>query len=173
MAGLSSKNEAQARINFIDLKRDETMALNEYLQSPIAVKDLKSNPSKKKKGGTTAKKHIMELPTNVPRLQRGANLMNPGKADLDKDGNLSSYEKARGRAIEKNMANKKVSKAKDGKIKMSDQDRQLLNRMSDQDRQLLNRIRKLSSEESDQDKKISDQDKKLSRKMNKNGSKNT
>ena len=58
------------------------------------------------KGGTTAKKHIMELPTNVPRLQRGANLMNPDKADLDKDGNLSSYEKARGRAIEKSMNEK-------------------------------------------------------------------
>lgn len=103
MAGLSSKDEAQARSNFFDLKRDETMALSEYLESPIAIKDLKSNPSKKKKGGTMAKKHIMELPTNVPRMMAGANLMNPGKADLDKDGNLSSYEKARGRAIEKNM----------------------------------------------------------------------
>tara|TARA_R100001126_G_scaffold16525_1_gene7659 strand:- start:32 stop:616 length:585 start_codon:yes stop_codon:yes gene_type:complete len=188
MAGLSSKDEAQARSNYFDLKRDETMALSEYLESPVAVKDLKSNPAPKgknqggvdlkedekkdekkgilrraidksanrrkylrteegkaevkarrlhnermgpkdkqtrrkliregktadaekgakmlNKGGTTAKKHIMELPTNVPRLQRGANLMNPGKADLDKDGNLSSYEKARGRAIEKSMNEK-------------------------------------------------------------------
>ena len=31
MAGLSSKDEAQARSNFFDLKRDETMALSEYL----------------------------------------------------------------------------------------------------------------------------------------------
>jgi len=185
MAGLSSKDEAQARSNYFDLKRDETMALSEYLESPVAVKDLKSNPAPRgkdrggvdlkedkkkdekkgiladamdkfgnrlkfrrsdegkaerkarklhnermgpkdkrtraklvrdaakadaekgakmlKKGGTTAKKHIMELPTNVPRLQRGANLMNPSKADLDKDGTLSSYEKARGRAIEKSI----------------------------------------------------------------------
>ena len=188
MAGLSSKDEAQARSNYFDLKRDETMALSEYLESPVAVKDLKSNPAPKgknqggvdlkedekkdekkgilrraidksanrrkylrteegkaevkarrlhnermgpkdkqtrrkliregktadaekgakmlNKGGTTAKKHIMELPTNVPRLQRGANLMNPGKADLDKDGTLSSYEKARGRAIEKSINEK-------------------------------------------------------------------
>jgi len=188
MAGLSSKNEAQARINFNDLKRDETMALNEYLQSPVAVKDLKSNPAPKgrkkggtdvdedekpgllrrlidqktnrkkylksdegkaeakarrahnkkfspnldaktkqklradakkadaekgskmlNKGGTTAKKHLMELPTNVPRMMAGANLMNPDKADLDKDGKINSYERARGRAIEKNM-NKSASR---------------------------------------------------------------
>jgi len=178
MAGLSSKDEAQARSNYFDLKRDETMALSEYLESPVAVKDLKSNPapkgrkeggidvapgkarqtylrteegkeekkarkshnermgpkdketqrklakdakkadvekgrkilSERKRGGTTAKKHIMELPTNVPRLQRGANLMNPDKADLDKDGNLSLYEKARGRAIEKSMNEKKKTR---------------------------------------------------------------
>jgi len=32
-----------------------------------------------------------------------AKLKNPDKADLNKDGKLSSYEKARGAAIEKNM----------------------------------------------------------------------
>ena len=36
-------------------------------------------------------------------------LKNPKKADLDKDGKLSSYEKRRGMAIEKNM---KVSKVR-------------------------------------------------------------
>mgnify|MGYP007077500612 FL=1 len=109
MAELNSKDEMQARQNFFDLKRDETMAMAEYLKSPVAVRDLKANPpSGKKKGGT---KHIMELPTNVPRMMAGANLMNPDKADLDKDGKLSSYEKARGRAIEKNM-NKSGSKNK-------------------------------------------------------------
>ena len=34
-------------------------------------------------------------------------LKNPKKADLDKDGKLSSYEKRRGMAIEKNMKVKK------------------------------------------------------------------
>ena len=38
----------QKRVNYFDLKRDETMALNEYLQSPISDKDLKSNPPVKK-----------------------------------------------------------------------------------------------------------------------------
>lgn len=69
----------------------------------MAVSDYIESAKGKKKGGTTTKKHIMDLPTNVPRMMAGANLMNPDKADLDKDGNLSSYEKARGRAIEKNM----------------------------------------------------------------------
>ena len=65
-------------------------------------------PKKQMMGGTSVpKKSIMELPTNVPRLMKGANLMNPGKADLDKDGKLSSYEKARGKAIEKSMAEQK------------------------------------------------------------------
>lgn len=58
---------------------------------------------------TPPKKSIMELPTNVPRLMKGANLMNPDKADLNKDGKLSGYEKARGKAIEKN-----IKKAKTG-----------------------------------------------------------
>ena len=31
-------------------------------------------------------------------------LKNPGKADLDKDGTLTSYEKKRGKAIEASMA---------------------------------------------------------------------
>ena len=33
-------------------------------------------------------------------------LKNPGKADLDKDGTLTSYEKKRGKAIEDSMAGK-------------------------------------------------------------------
>ena len=39
----------------------------------------------------------------------GEMLKNPKKADLDKDGKLSSYEKKRGMAIEKNMKPKKAN----------------------------------------------------------------
>jgi hypothetical protein len=39
----------------------------------------------------------------------GEMLKNPKKADLDKDGKLSSYEKKRGMAIEKNMKVKKAN----------------------------------------------------------------
>jgi len=41
----------------------------------------------------------------------GAMLKNPGKADLDKDGKLSSYEKKRGMAIEKSMSGKPMKAA--------------------------------------------------------------
>ena len=44
--------------------------------------------------------------TNIPwRNKQGEKIMlkNPKKADLDKDGSLSSYEKKRGKAIERAM----------------------------------------------------------------------
>jgi len=44
------------------------------------------------------KKPIMELPTNVPRLMKGALL-----GDLNKDGKMSGYETARQKAITKSM----------------------------------------------------------------------
>ena len=96
----------QYRENFYDKGRDDTMSLAEYVQSGRAARDLK-----KKKGGMKAgKKHIMDLPTNVPRLQAGAML-----GDLNKDGQMSGYEKVRQAAIEKNMAAQKKKKAKSGR----------------------------------------------------------
>ena len=43
----------------------------------------------------------------LKRNTGGAMLKNPGKADLDKDGKLSGYEKKRGMAIEKSMSGKR------------------------------------------------------------------
>ena len=95
----------QYRENFYDKGRDDTMSLTQYVQSGRAARDLKAEG--KKKGGMKAgKKHIMALPTNVPRLQAGAIL-----GDLDKDGKLSGYEKVRQAAIEKNMAAQKKNKS--------------------------------------------------------------
>ena len=51
----------------------------------------------KKMGG--AKMPITQLPTNVPRLKRGASII----GDLDKNGRMSGYEQVRQKAIEKNM----------------------------------------------------------------------
>lgn len=96
----------QYRENFYDKGRDDTMSLTQYVQSGRAARDLKADG--KKKGGMKAgKKHIMELPTNVPRLRSGRLL-----GDLNKDGKLSGYEKARQRAIQKNMSKKKKKKAR-------------------------------------------------------------
>jgi hypothetical protein len=55
------------------------------------------------------KKSIMELPTNVPRLMKGALL-----GDLNKDGKMSGYETARQKAITKSMEEQKGKKAKSG-----------------------------------------------------------
>ena len=47
---------------------------------------------------------------NLFGLRNGGEMLkNPKKADLDKDGKLSSYEKKRGMAIEKNMKVKKAN----------------------------------------------------------------
>ena len=66
------------------------------------------------KGGQDPKK-AMQTASDLSKMLNfniGGNTMlkNPKKADLDKDGKLSSYEKKRGKAIEENM------KAKKGKM---------------------------------------------------------
>jgi len=55
-------------------------------------------PKNKRGAAKLPKKPIMDLPTNVPRLMKGALL-----GDLDKDGKMSGYETARQNAITKNM----------------------------------------------------------------------
>ncbi len=49
---------------------------------------------------------LEEFPKRSP-LNVGGELQNPEKADLDNDGELSSYEEARGEAIEENMREQK------------------------------------------------------------------
>tara|TARA_Y100001972_G_scaffold33323_1_gene41386 strand:+ start:42 stop:509 length:468 start_codon:yes stop_codon:yes gene_type:complete len=67
-------------------------------------------PAKNKKGAAKLpKKSIMEIPTNVPRLMKGALL-----GDLNKDGKMSGYETARQNAIEKSMKEQKAKKAMSG-----------------------------------------------------------
>ena len=100
----------QYRENFYDKGRDDTMSLTQYVQSGRAARDLKAEG--KKKGGMKAgKKHIMDLPTNVPRLQAGRLL-----GDLNNDGVVKGYERVRQDAIEKSMAaQRKKKKAKSGR----------------------------------------------------------
>ena len=134
-------------------------------------------PAKNKKGAAKLpKKSIMEIPTNVPRLMKGALL-----GDLNKDGKMSGYETARQKAITKSMEEQKGKKAKSGLavgianikkakqgVLMSDRDKQLQEqknktqarnmkdrvfnnpRISDQDMKMLNNIFNKN--------KISDQD---------------
>ena len=64
---------------------------------------------KKVGGDKMNKKSIMDLPTNVPRLMRGAML-----GDLNKDGKMSGYETARQKAITKSMNEQKPKAAMSG-----------------------------------------------------------
>ena len=106
------RTEKDLREEFFDGPLSDTMTFPEFLikQGRGDLVNKKDEPIDERKKGKTKvkgkKKHIMELKTNKPRLMAGANLMNPKKADLDKDGKLSSYEKARGKAIERNTRGK-------------------------------------------------------------------
>ena len=100
---------------------------------PLKPKPIKPKPQQKAGGGMSNKpkkpKIIQLMPRGVfykgkakdyPGIKElikrknkkaagGEMLKNPKKADLDKDGKLSSYEKKRGMAIEKNMKPKKAN----------------------------------------------------------------
>ena len=62
--------------------------------------------------GTISDKELDFATSMLPKMNTGgAMLKNPGKADLDKDGKLSGYEKKRGMAIEKSMSGKPMKAA--------------------------------------------------------------
>ena len=71
-------------------------------------------------------------------------LKNPKKADLNKDGKLSDYEKKRGAAIEKAMQ-KELEEDEDGKL--TDEERQLMKDLGDSFRQNRKALEKRRKEE--------------------------
>lgn len=79
------------------------------MRQNLSDQDLKVLLGKKAGGAKVGKKSIMELPTNVPRLMRGAML-----GDLNKDGKMSGYETARQKAITKSMNEQSPKKAMSG-----------------------------------------------------------
>ena len=68
---------------------------------------------KKKRAGAKGKTVVANTKKARVTASRGGP-MNKNKADLNKDGKLSSYEEARGRAIEKAMAKQNRVKKKRG-----------------------------------------------------------
>ena len=82
----------------------------------LAYKVATLSPEKKAKvkklKSTLSKTSTKDYHADLLKMSLGGDTMlkNPKKADLDKDGKLSSYEKKRGKAIEANM------KAKKGKM---------------------------------------------------------
>lgn len=79
------------------------------MRQNLSDQDLKVLLGKKAGGAKVGKKSIMDLPTNVPRLMRGAML-----GDLNKDGKMSGYETARQKAITKSMNEQSPKKAMSG-----------------------------------------------------------
>ena len=79
------------------------------MRQNLSDQDLKVLLGKKAGGAKIGKKSIMDLPTNVPRLMRGAVL-----GDLNKDGKMSGYETARQKAITKSMNEQKPKAAMSG-----------------------------------------------------------
>ena len=82
----------------------------------LAYKVATMSPEKKAKvkalKAKIKKQDTKDYHKNLLKLNTGGGTMlkNPKKADLDKDGNLSSYEKKRGKAIESNMMSAETGK---------------------------------------------------------------
>ena len=73
----------------------------------VSRKEIMTSGDRYKPGERFSKADIELAKNAVSKRTGGAMLKNPGKADLDKDGKLSGYEKKRGKAIEKAMGAKR------------------------------------------------------------------
>jgi hypothetical protein len=90
--------------------------------SPSYIKkellDRKLNAASRDKNLTDdAIKQILIDEIGKQNKNMGGKLENPEKADLNKDGKLSKYEKTRGKAIEKNIKKDKINKRYGGKVR--------------------------------------------------------
>jgi hypothetical protein len=90
--------------------------------SPSYIKkellDRKLNAASRDKNLTDdAIKQILIDEIGKKNKNMGGKLENPEKADLNKDGKLSKYEKTRGKAIEKNIKKDKINKRYGGKVR--------------------------------------------------------
>ena len=101
-----AKKENRERLSEADKKR-----LRERLKSQSQIPKFPMAPDP---SDNNYKREPFRPKPKVQPMRRkrgGAMLKNPGKADLDKDGKLSGYEKKRGMAIEKSMSGKKFGGA--------------------------------------------------------------
>ena len=102
-----SKSELEKREDIImKMKGNKRDLVKKYGKDAEAVMYGRATNMAKKKTENMRDPKITELIKDA--------LKNPKKADLDKDGKLSDYEKARGAAIEKSMDKDKVKEDYDG-----------------------------------------------------------
>ena len=88
--GKAEKETLGERINFPGAEKLKEGQKNKNNLMKM-LKKMFDNPDEKKYGG------------EIKKMKNGGDVKNPNKADLDKDGKLSGYEKKRGMAIEKAM----------------------------------------------------------------------
>tara|TARA_R100000388_G_scaffold75288_1_gene54621 strand:- start:5804 stop:6253 length:450 start_codon:yes stop_codon:yes gene_type:complete len=105
LGSCGSRKEAEGKPKC--LPRSKAESLSKAERAKLVARKRRKDPNKDRKG----------KPINVSnKLKSGGfvKLNNPGKADLNKDGSLSSYEKKRGMAIERSMAKQNKLQMKNG-----------------------------------------------------------
>ncbi len=110
-----SKSELEKREKIImKMKGNKRDLVKKYGKDAEAVMYGRATNMAKKKTENMRNSKITELIKDA--------LKNPKKADLDKDGKLSSYEKTRGKAIEKSMASEDLESGQYGDPKVGNYD---------------------------------------------------
>ena len=110
-----SKSELEKREKIImNMKANKRDLVKKYGKDAEAVMYGRATNMAKKKTENMRNSKLTELIKDA--------LKNPKKADLDKDGKLSSYEETRGKAIEKSMANEDLESGQYGDPKVGNYD---------------------------------------------------
>jgi len=110
-----SKSELEKREDIImKMKGNKRDLVKKYGKDAEAVMYGRATNMAKKKTENMRNSKLTELIKDA--------LKNPKKADLDKDGKLSSYEKTRGKAIEKSMASEDLESGQYGDPKVGNYD---------------------------------------------------
>ena len=110
-----SKDELKKREDIImKMKGNKRDLVKKYGKDAEAV--MYGRATNMAKGKTDEIKKIEN--TRIPKITELIKdaLKNPKKADLDKDGKLSDYEEARGKAIEKSIEKDKVNETRDDEV---------------------------------------------------------
>ena len=87
-----------------------------YIKQDLLDRKLNA-ASRNKQLSDDAIKQILIDEIGKQNKNMGGKLENPEKADLNKDGKLSKYEKTRGKAIEKNIKKDKINKKYGGTVR--------------------------------------------------------
>ncbi|MBL97561.1 MAG: hypothetical protein CMF52_07070 [Legionellales bacterium] len=97
-------NEELGKVTHYDMKLSDGTILED-----VAAEDILVTKASLAEGSYTLVGECSHKKHDIKKKKKSTKLKNPKKADLDKDGELSSYEKRRGQAIEKSMAAEQIN----------------------------------------------------------------